>query len=66
MNIYLISQDEVGSYDYYDSAIVRAETEDDARNTNPCPNGSIQDSSDWPGVYILCSGDKFFRIKQGD
>ena len=35
MNLYLISQDENEEYDTYDSAIVCAANEDEARNTKP-------------------------------
>lgn len=35
MNIYRVSQTENNHYDTYDSIIVAAETEDDARNTLP-------------------------------
>lgn len=35
MNIYLISQNENNGYDTYDSAVVAAKNEEQARNTNP-------------------------------
>jgi hypothetical protein len=35
MNIYLISQKENDIYDCYDSAVVAAESEDDARSIHP-------------------------------
>ena len=35
MKLWVISQDENGGYDVYDSAVVAAETEDAARNTMP-------------------------------
>lgn len=35
MNLYLISQTENNDYDTYDSAVVAAETEGQARNTHP-------------------------------
>lgn len=34
-NLYLIWQDENGDYDTYDSAVVCAETEEEARNIHP-------------------------------
>ena len=37
MNLYLISQDQNDDYDTYDSAVVAAATEEDARNTFPGP-----------------------------
>ena len=36
MKLYLISQDEVTGYDTYDSAVVAAVDENDARLINPC------------------------------
>lgn len=38
MNLYKISQDVNNDYDTFDSAIVAAETEDEARNTHPEKN----------------------------
>lgn len=35
MNLYLISQDIVGGYDTFDSAVVAAESPDDARKIHP-------------------------------
>jgi hypothetical protein len=35
MNLYLISQTENNGYDTYDSAVVCAETEEEARNIDP-------------------------------
>lgn len=35
MNIYLISQDKNNGYDTYDSAVVFAESEEEARNMHP-------------------------------
>lgn len=35
MKLWLIEQDENNDYDTYDSAVVVAETENDARNINP-------------------------------
>ena len=41
MNIYVISQDENDGYDTFDSAVVAAKNEDEARHIQP---------SDWGGV----------------
>jgi len=38
MNIYLIDQDVVYGYDTYDSAVVAAESEEEARNIHPYGN----------------------------
>lgn len=35
MKLWLIEQDSVGGYDTYDSAVVCAATEEDAKNTHP-------------------------------
>lgn len=43
MNLYLISQDQNDDYDTYDSAVVCAESEDDAMAMHP--NGSV---CEWP------------------
>lgn len=40
MNLYLISQDANRGYDSYDSAVVAAASEEEARNTHP--------SDEWP------------------
>lgn len=39
MNIYLISQSENNDYDTYDSAVVVAESEEEARDTHPSDGG---------------------------
>lgn len=52
MKLWLISQRANGGYDTYDSAVVAAETEEDAKATHPdgrrfdptCPRG-------WQGLY---------------
>jgi len=44
MNLYLISQSENGGYDTYDSAVVAAETENDARLINPA-------GADWRSTF---------------
>lgn len=36
LKLWLISQDDNDGYDTYDSAVVAAETEKDARETHPC------------------------------
>lgn len=57
MNIYLIEQDENTNYDTYDSAIVTAETEDQARLTHPTgkPNwdGKDENYSVWCGAEYV-------------
>ncbi len=52
MKLWLIYQCENSGYDTYDSAVVAAETEDQARNVDP---ESLQEDSlpliDWENVY---------------
>ena len=47
MNLYKISQTENDDYDTYDSAVVAAETEDDARMITPDAGQWGKDSSHW-------------------
>lgn len=37
MKLYLLSQDVIRGYDTWDSCVVAAESEEDAKNTHPCP-----------------------------
>lgn len=45
MNIYKIARNDTWDYDDYDSAVVVAATEDDARNIHPNGSGNIHDRS---------------------
>ena len=45
MKIYLISQQEISGYDTFDSAVVFAESEQEARNINP-NNGQNMEEED--------------------
>jgi len=47
MNIYHISQSVNRGYDTYDSAVVTAESEEDARQMYPGGEKSIYDFNDW-------------------
>lgn len=52
MKLWLISQDVNNNYDTYDSAVVAAETEDEARNIYPCDwdnNPKRWNGSKWVG-----------------
>ena len=51
MNIYLISQTIVEGYDSYDSAVVVAETEDDARSIHPSEFVTHVTDGVWMGTY---------------
>ena len=47
MKLWLILQDVNNTYDYFDSAVVAAETEEAARNTQPDGNKS------WAGAWAI-------------
>lgn len=47
MNLYLISQTENEDYDTYDSAVVRAKSEDDARLMHPSGHAGPWDRNTW-------------------
>ena len=47
MNIYLLKQDIVDGYETFDSAVVVAESEDDARTIHPRSNGWVFRYGDW-------------------
>lgn len=47
MNLYLITQSETNDYDTYDSAVVAAETEGDARRTHPGKVEWVEENNEW-------------------
>lgn len=51
MNLYLISQDVNNDYDTYDSAVVAASNEEDARNIHPSPFVAHVSDGKWMGTY---------------
>lgn len=51
MKIYLLSQDVVNDYDTYDSAIVIAENEDEARKIHPNKLVTHVTKNQWMGTY---------------
>jgi len=51
MNIYFIEQDLVGGWDTYDSAVVAAESEDDARKVHPSSFVTHVTDEQWMGTY---------------
>jgi len=51
MNLYLITQDKVGGYDIYDSAVVAAKSPDDARKINPSSFVTHVTNGKWMGTY---------------
>ena len=50
MNLYLLSQDENKGWDTYDSAIVAAESEEEARKI--CPSGMYEWHNGWYYDYL--------------
>ena len=51
MKLYLLSQEVVTGYDTYDSAVVAAESEDDARTIHPSWSVTHVTSGEWMGTY---------------
>ena len=51
MNLYLISQDVNNDYDTFDSAVVAAESEGDARTISPCGFVTHVADGHWMGTY---------------
>lgn len=49
--LYLISQDLVDGYDTYDSVVVSAESEDEARKIHPSPFVTHYKDGKWMGTY---------------
>jgi len=54
MNIYLIDQDVVYGYDTYDSAVVAAESEEEARNIHP--------RGDWSSTHCWCAYPRYVNV----
>lgn len=51
MKLFLISQSRVDGYNTYDSAVVAAESESDARNIHPCQYVTHAANGKWMGTY---------------
>ena len=51
MNLYLISQDEQEGYDTFDSAVVAAENEEEARNIHPETHYGIHTNEYYWEIY---------------
>jgi len=51
MNIYLLSQDINNNYDTYDSVIVIAESEEEARKIHPSEYSTHVENNEWYGTY---------------
>lgn len=61
MKLWLISQTYNNGYDTYDSAVVAAETEEDARETHP--SADFWDGENW--CYLRHNGDKVLSYHSG-
>lgn len=59
MKLWLISQDEREGWDIYDSAVVAADTEDQAKNTMPDEYTKFSDKS----YHGWCSGLDKVKVK---
>jgi len=57
MKLFHISQDENCDYDTYDSAVVAAETEEEARRIIPHKNGWVISQMDW------CSSPDLVKVR---
>ena len=63
MKLFLISQSQHDDYDTYDSAVVAAENEEDARNTNP-GNGNQMTEEDWKHNFSLwCNSPEHVQVE---
>ena len=51
MNLYLISHDADDYYDTFDSAVVAAESDEDARNISPCKLVTHVADGHWMGTH---------------
>jgi hypothetical protein len=61
MNLYLISQTTNDNYDTYDSAVVAAENEEEARSLNP--SGGFMTKEDWEALYTSwCNNPKQVKV----
>lgn len=60
MKLFLISQDLNDGYDTYDSAVVAARTEEEARDTHPS-GGLLEDKPSYRGTVYLYHGDWLYR-----
>lgn len=63
MKLWLISQEQNSDYDTYDSLVVAAETEDDARKTPP--TGYLFEGVDWHdrAAKVWASGPEHVVVK---
>ena len=50
MNLYLLTQDVLTGYDVYDSAVVAAESEEEAKGIHPCTILGWRSRRDWCSI----------------
>lgn len=60
MNLYLISQDQNSDYDTYDSAVVAANNEDEARYTHPSPASTFRWHAEYNRWEMLCNDGTWY------
>jgi hypothetical protein len=63
MNLYLISQEENNGYDTYDSAVVFANNEDEARNTNPSTGCPMEWEDTSSGIPSWCRYPESVKVE---
>lgn len=59
MNLYLLTQNQVTGYDTYDSCVVAAESEDDAREIHPDIDVTHVSNGEYMGTFLDASGNPF-------
>ena len=62
MNIYLISQDQNIGYDTHDSAVVVAESEEEARSIHP-GGYALDDQEQWDGIWSTWTNKEHVKVE---
>jgi hypothetical protein len=62
MKLYLVSQKQNNGYDTYDSFVVAANDEEEAKNTHPYTGRSMS-TEDWGNNYVWCDDVKHVKVK---
>jgi len=60
--LYLVSQSINNGYDTYDSMVVAAESEQDARLIHPSDFVTHHNDGKWKGTYYDCGGDDWVEF----
>jgi hypothetical protein len=65
MNIYLLTQDINNDYDTYDSVVVSAESEEDARLMHPSGDDKCWgcEGSEWRGTWVRTDERHLIQVK---